>query len=156
MIEFMLGNKNEQMLAAHAHAPAVYAELERRLNAPSVYDEFLRWLATHGHDVPAECIERDWTQPYEAHPQMVQVFRRIYEQPDQSWYEYDMCEKLVDIEERFQLWRFRHMMTVRRIIGKKRGTGGSSGVGFLMQALGVMFFPELWDVRTELTPQTHA
>ena len=93
---------------------------------------------------------RDFTQPYESHPQVVQVLKTIYDDPEHWWDAYDMCEKLVDVEERFQLWRFRHMTTVKRIIGFAQGTGGSSGVGFLKKALDLTFFPELWDVRTQL------
>jgi len=149
-IEFMLGNKDAQTLGPHRHTPAVHEALTGLLQAPSLYDEFLRFLARRGHPVPAERVERDWTQPYEQHPGVVAVFKRIYEDVDRYWDEYEMAEKLVDLEERFQLWRFRHMMTVKRIIGFKQGTGGSSGVGFLRKALDLQFFPELWSVRTEL------
>jgi tryptophan 2,3-dioxygenase len=97
-------------------------------------------------------IERDWRQPYEKSAGVMEVFRIIYENPERYWDAYEMCEKLVDVEERFQLWRYRHMMTVMRVIGFKPGTGGSSGVGFLRKALDLRFFPELWDVRTELVP----
>lgn len=120
------------------------------LNAPSLYDEFLRHLARRGLPVPRELIERDFTQPYVRHPGLVPVFKTIYDDPRRWWDAYDMCEKLVDVEEAFQLWRFRHLKTVERIIGHKRGTGGSSGVGFLRQALEIVFFPELIDVRTEI------
>ena len=149
-LEFLLGNKDVQMLGPHRQNPAIYQWLKSLLVAPSVYDEFLRHLARNGHAVPPEVCDRDWSQPYEGHPAVVQVFRRIYENTTDCWNEYEMCEKLVDLEERFQLWRFRHMKTVQRIIGFKRGTGGSSGVGFLRKALELTFFPELWDVRTEL------
>ena len=149
-LEFLLGNKDAQMLGPHQHNPAIYQWLKSLLVSPSVYDEFLRHLARSGHPVPPEVCDRDWSQPYEGHPGVVQVFRRIYENTTGYWNEYEMCEKLVDLEERFQLWRFRHMKTVQRIIGFKHGTGGSSGVGFLRKALELTFFPELWDVRTEL------
>ena len=151
-IEFLLGNKDEAMLQPHRHHPANYAELERLLRAPSVYDEFLRHLHRKGHPIPATVLERDFSKPYERHPEVVAVFKRIYEDTERHWDAYEMAEKLVDVEERFQLWRFRHMMTVQRIIGFKQGTGGSSGVGFLKKALDQTFFPELWDVRTELQP----
>ena len=118
------------------------------LRAPSLYDEFLRHLARRGLPVPAQCIDRDFTQPYTRHPDLVPVFKTIYEHPRQWWDAYDMCEKLVDVEESFQLWRFRHMKTVERIIGHKTGTGGSSGVAYLKRALDQAFFPELIDVRT--------
>jgi len=151
-IEFVLGNKDANTLKPHQHDPPLYASLDARLRQPSVYDEFLRWLARHGHPVPKERVERDWTQPYERHPAVMQVFQRIYENTAEHWDAYEMAEKLVDVEERFLLWRFRHMKTVQRIIGFKPGTGGSSGVAFLKKALDVTFFPELWDVRTELQP----
>jgi tryptophan 2,3-dioxygenase len=133
-----------------AHDAAATAELTDALNSPSLYDEFLRYLHRHGHAVPAECVERDWSQPYVSNPALVPVFKKIYENPDQYWAEYAMAEQLVDVEESFQLWRFRHMKTVERIIGHRRGTGGSSGVGFLKQALELTFFPELLEVRTVL------
>ncbi|WP_257387138.1 tryptophan 2,3-dioxygenase [Tahibacter caeni] len=147
-IEFLLGNKNADMIAVFAHAPELQAQLRAALNAPSLYDEFLRHLARQGHAVPADCVERDWSQPYQRHPELVTVFRRIYENTDQHWSAYHLCEQLVDVEESFQLWRFRHMKTVERIIGFRRGTGGSSGVAFLKRALELTFFPELFEVRT--------
>src|SRR5262249_41781629 len=149
-IEFLLGNKDAQLLGLYRYDRALHQWLLGLLRRPSVYDEFLRYLHRRGHAVPPELVERDWSQPYEKHPQVVQVFRKIYENTDRYWDEYEMCEKLVDVEERFQLWRFRHMKTVQRIIGFKQGTGGSSGVNFLRKALELTFFPELWDVRTEL------
>lgn len=149
-IEFMLGNKNAAMLAVHRHDPRVHAWLKGLLEAPSLYDEFLRHLARRGMPVPAERVERDWSAPYERHPQVVAVFRRIYEDPQAHWDAYDMCEKLVDVEENFQLWRFRHVKTVERIIGYKPGTGGTAGVAFLRKTLERPLFPELIDVRTEI------
>jgi tryptophan 2,3-dioxygenase len=151
-VEFLLGNKDSQALGPFRHVPAVHAELERLLESPSLYDEFLRHLARTGHAVPEDRVQRDWRLPYEKSPAVMEVFRRIYENIDAHWDAYEMCEKLVDTEERFQLWRYRHMMTVMRIIGFKQGTGGSSGVNFLRRALDLRFFPELWDVRTELAP----
>ena len=148
-LEFLLGNKHAEMLDVFRHDAAAYAELEALLHAPSIYDEFLRHLARRGLPVPPERVERDWSQPYERHPGLVPVFRTIYADPRHWWDAYDMCEKLLDIEESFQLWRFRHLKTVERIIGHKPGTGGSSGVGFLTRALDVRFFPELIDVRGE-------
>ena len=149
-MEFMLGNKNAQMLKVFEHDPAAQAQLRAVLEAPSLYDEFLRYLARRGHAVPADLLERDWREPHRRHEGLLPVFRRIYEQPKEFWPEYHMCEQLVDIEESFQLWRFRHMKTVERIIGHRRGTGGSSGVSFLKKALELEFFPELLDVRTVL------
>ena len=148
MIEFLLGNKNADMLAVFNHDPARQAELRAVLEAPSLYDEFLRHLARAGHAIPADCVERDWSLPHRRRDDLVPVFKRIYENADEFWSEYHFCEQLVDVEESFQLWRFRHMKTVERIIGHKRGTGGSSGVGFLKKALDLTFFPELLEVRT--------
>ncbi len=149
-IEFMLGNKNAVRLELHAHDRKIKSFLEGLLRAPSLYDEFLRYLMRRGMAIPAERAERDWTQPYERHPAVVQVFKRIYEDPESHWAEYDMCEKLVDLEENFQLWRFRHVKTVERVIGFKRGTGGTAGVAFLRKTLETALFPELLDVRTEI------
>ena len=149
-IEFLLGNKQARMLDVFRYDAATHAELAALLRAPSLYDEFLRHLAGRGLPVPAACVERDWSQPYERHPDLVPVFKAIYDDPRHWWDAYDMCEKLVDVEEAFQLWRFRHMKTVERIIGHKHGTGGSTGVGFLKQALELRFFPELIDVRTAI------
>jgi tryptophan 2,3-dioxygenase len=150
MIEFMLGNKNAQMLKLFDYDPAAQAQLREVLEAPGLYDEFLRYLARHGHAVPAAKLERDWTEAYQRHEGLLPVFKRIYEQRAAFWAEYHMCEQLVDVEGSFQLWRFRHMKTVERIIGHRRGTGGSSGVAFLKKALELEFFPELLDVRTIL------
>jgi tryptophan 2,3-dioxygenase len=150
VIEFLLGNKNAQMLRVFEHDPAAQAQLRAVLEAPGLYDEFLRYLARRGHPVPAERTERNWSEPYQRHEQLLPVFKRIYEERATFWPEYHMCEQLVDVEESFQLWRFRHMKTVERIIGHRRGTGGSSGVAFLKKALELEFFPELLDVRTVL------
>jgi tryptophan 2,3-dioxygenase len=152
-IEFLLGNKDPNTLLPHRHTPERHAWLEGLLAQPSLYDEFLRALARAGLPVPKERLERDFREPYEPHPGVTAVFRTIYEDPERHWNAYEMAEKLVDVEERFQLWRYRHMMTVMRIIGFRKGTGGSSGVGFLRKALDLRFFPELWDVRTELSPR---
>ncbi len=149
-IEFLLGNKNEAMLRVFAHDPDGRVELERALAAPSLYDEFLMYLSRFGHDIPASHLQRDWRRPHVSDPALQPVFERIYENTDVYWREYALCEDLVDLETQFQLWRFRHMRTVMRIIGFKRGTGGSSGVGFLKQALELTFFPELFEVRTSI------
>lgn len=151
-IEFLLGNKNAQRLALYEHDPGTKSGLESLLRSPSLYDEFLRYLARRGMPVPPERVERDWSQPYERHSQVVAVFKEIYENTGPYWAEYDMCEKLVDVEENFQLWRFRHVKTVERVIGFKRGTGGSAGVAFLRRTLDTPLFPELIDVRTHLGP----
>jgi tryptophan 2,3-dioxygenase len=150
LIEFLLGNKNADMLAVFAHDEAAQERLRAVLEAPSLYDEFLRHLARAGHPVPAACVERDWREPHARSAELVPVLAAIYESPEAFWEDYELCEELVDVEESFQLWRFRHMKTVERIIGYKRGTGGSSGVGFLRRALDLTFFPELLEVRTSI------
>ena len=147
-IEFLLGNKNAGMLKVFDHDPDAQAQLRDVLEAPSLYDELLRYLARRGHAVPATILQRDVREPHARTQDLVPVFKRIYENAREFWPEYHLCEQLVDIEESFQLWRFRHMKTVERIIGYRRGTGGSSGVGFLKKALELTFFPELLDVRT--------
>jgi len=149
-LEFLLGNKNADMLKVFEHEPETHGWLSTLLNQPSLYDEFLRHLARKGHPVPGEKVERDWSEPYEAHDGVTEVFRAIYSDTEAHWDAYEMAEKLLDIEESFQLWRFRHMKTVERVIGHKQGTGGSSGVGFLKRALDLQFFPELIEVRTHI------
>ena len=148
LVEFLLGNRNAEMLEVFAHEPTSRDRLALALRTPSLYDEFLRYLARHGHPVPAAVLTRDVSQPYTPNPDLVPVLRAIYADRDRFWPEYETCEELVDIEEIFQLWRFRHLKTVERIIGFQRGTGGSSGVSFLRQALDLTFFPELLQVRT--------
>ncbi len=151
MIEFLLGNKDEAALRVHKHDGARYERLERALRAPSIYDEFLAFMSRRGLPIPAGALDRDRTQPHHtSDPEVVSALRTVYENPDDYWDVYEIAEKLVDMEEAFQLWRFRHLKTVERIIGFKRGTGGSSGVNFLRKALDNVFFPELLDVRTEL------
>ncbi|MEV6595694.1 tryptophan 2,3-dioxygenase [Actinoplanes sp. NPDC051346] len=149
-VEFTLGNKDRRMLSIFDDDPSAKAMLTEALEAPSIYDEFLRLLARQGHAVPAALLERDVTQPYEFHPDLVPVFVTIYENKDKYWEAYEACEEFVDLEENFQFWRFRHLKTVERTIGFKRGTGGSSGVDFLRKALDLTFFPELYAVRTEI------
>ncbi|QNN47909.1 tryptophan 2,3-dioxygenase [Thermomonas brevis] len=151
-VEFLLGNKNAAMLKVFAHDAEGQATLDAALRAPSLYDEFLRYLARWGHPVPETHLVRDWTQPHVLDEALVPVFERIYEDTNRYWREYQLCEDLVDLETQFQLWRFRHMRTVMRIIGFKRGTGGSSGVSFLKRALDLTFFPELFEVRTSIGP----
>jgi len=148
-IEFLLGNKNAATIKVFEHNPEIHGDLERTLNAPSLYDEFLRYLARHGYAIPAEARERDWSQTYQRNDAIVSVFREIYADTRKHWEAYEMSEKLVDVEEYFQLWRFRHLKTVERIIGFRPGTGGSSGASFLRQALDLTFFPELLTSRTE-------
>jgi tryptophan 2,3-dioxygenase len=149
-IEFLLGNKKASLVELQRHDPATFEYLSGLLRSPSLYDEFLRYLARKGMPVPAERVERDWSQPYARHPGVTAVFKSVYENTERYWAEYDMCEKLVDVEENFLLWRFRHVKTVERIIGFKRGTGGTAGVPFLRSTLELSLFPELIDVRTEI------
>ncbi len=149
-VEFLLGNKNPAMIGVFAHDPDLRDQLVADLESPSLYDAFLHHLSRRGHDVPLAVLERDLSEPYEAHPGVVEMLRKIYADPHDHWEAYEACEELVDVEESFQLWRFRHLKTVERIIGHKRGTGGSSGVDFLRRALDLTFFPELLDVRTHI------
>jgi tryptophan 2,3-dioxygenase len=149
-IEFLMGNKSARLLELQRHDPPAHERLKRLLESPSIYDEFLRHLARRGMPVPAERVERDWSRPYERHPGVTAVLKAIYLDPKTHWDAYDMCEKLVDVEENFQLWRFRHVKTVERIIGFKPGTGGTAGVAFLRRTLEAPLFPELIDVRTEI------
>lgn len=150
LVEFLLGNKNRDLLAVFRHHPQQHDLLRDALEARSLYDEFLALLRRRGHAIPASHLQRDFSQPYQASAGVVQALHAIYAEPGEHWTEYELAERLVDVEESFQLWRFRHMKTVERIIGYKHGTGGSSGVGFLKQALDLTFFPELWQVRTEI------
>ena len=150
MIEFLLGNKHAGMVRVFSYDPEAQAALQAVLEAPSLYDEFLMYLSRQGHPVPEHHLDRDWAEPHRRNEDLVPVFKTIYDHPGEHWAAYDLCEKLVDVEESFQLWRFRHMKTVERVIGFKTGTGGSSGVDFLKRALDLTFFPELLDVRTKI------
>lgn len=149
-LEFMFGNKRAGMLAPHAHRPDLHDPLEKVFKAPALYDETLRLLARRGFELPKECLERDWTQTYQASPAVTDAWRQIYQDTQAHWELYELGEKLVDLEDWFRQWRFRHLTTVARIIGERRGTGGTDGVGYLRKAMDIRFFPELWDVRTEL------
>ncbi|WP_067201927.1 tryptophan 2,3-dioxygenase [Microbacterium sp. XT11] len=149
-VEFALGNKNEKMLGVFRDHPANLALLTAEWERPTLYDEFLRFAARRGLPVPAEILDRDVRQPYRETPELVPAIREIYQDPQHHWDLYEACEDLVDLEDNFQFWRFRHLKTVARTIGNKVGTGGSSGVGFLQRALDLTFFPELYTVRTEI------
>ncbi|HEX7341430.1 MAG TPA: tryptophan 2,3-dioxygenase family protein [Rhodanobacteraceae bacterium] len=151
MVEFLFGNKHAEMLAVFAHDLPAQEALRQVLAAPSLYDAALRWLARRGHAIPADVLERDVSQGWRREEGLLPVYQRIYQRHTEFWPEYALCETLVDIEESFQRWRFRHMKAVERIIGYRHGTGGSSGVGFLKKALDLTFFPELLEVRTVLT-----
>jgi tryptophan 2,3-dioxygenase len=149
-IEFSLGNKNAAMLRPHAHRPDLLATVQTAFEAPSLYDLALQRLAHAGLAVPEGHLQRDWTQPYVASEAVMQAWLSVYRQPEQHWALYQLGEKLTDLEDAFRLWRFRHVTTVERVIGFKRGSGGTSGVGYLRQMLDVVLFPELWQLRTHL------
>jgi tryptophan 2,3-dioxygenase len=149
-IEFRLGNKNAAMLKPHAHAPERLAQVEAAYRAPSLYDEALRLLARRGIAVPATHTARDWTQPYTASPEVEQAWLAVYRDPSKHWDLYQLGEELTDLEDAFRLWRFRHVTTVERVIGFKRGTGGTGGVSYLRKMLDVVLFPEIWTLRTSL------
>ncbi len=149
-IEFALGNKNGAMLKPHAHRPELLQKVEAAYRAPSLYDEALRLLARQGLPVPADHLERDWTQPYAASEAVEAAWLRVYRDPHQYWDLYQLGEKLTDLEDAFRVWRFRHVTTVERIIGFKRGTGGTGGVSYLRKMLDVVLFPEIWKLRTDL------
>lgn len=149
-IEFKLGAKNALMLKPHAHRPDIYEPLLAAFNAPSLYDEALRLLARHGQPVPEDILQRDLTKPHQADPRIEDIWGTVYRESDSHFDLYELAEELVDVEDSFQQWRFRHMKTVERIIGMRQGTGGSAGVPYLRQALERSFFPELWSVRGKL------
>ncbi len=149
-VEFLLGNKNADMVRVFEHDERARTGLEALLAEPTLYDEFLRLLARRGYPVPAAALDRDVTKPYRLVPELVEVFASVYAAPDEHWGVYETCEELVDVEDLFQQWRFRHLQVVTRTIGHKAGTGGSSGVDFLRRALDLTFFPELYEVRTEV------
>ena len=149
-IEFKLGNKNAAMLKPHAHRPEILARVEAAWRAPSLYDESLRLLARRGIAVPAANLERDWTQAHSVSDGVEQAWLIVYRDPKQHWDLYQLGEELTDLEDAFRLWRFRLVTTVERVIGFKRGTGGTSGVGYLRKMLDVVLFPEIWRLRTAL------
>jgi tryptophan 2,3-dioxygenase len=149
-IEFTLGNKNAAMLKPHAHRAELLAQVQAAHDAPSLYDESLRLLARRGLAVPAASLERDWTQPHVVNDIVEQAWLVVYRDPDAHWDLYQLGEELTDLEDAFRLWRFRHVTTVERIIGFKRGTGGTSGVSYLRKMLDVVLFPEIWKLRTDL------
>ena len=154
LLEFLLGNKNPAMIAVFAHHPEQQQILQDALDAPSLYDEFLLFLARRGYAVPAAVLDRGWRRPHTLDQDLVEMFVGIYADPDAQWDVYETCEELIDVEDTFQTWRFRHLKTVERVIGFKKGTGGSSGVSFLRRALDLTFFPELYAVRTEIGQNT--
>ncbi len=150
LVEILLGAKDERMLVPHKHRPEIYSRLREAFNGPSIYDEAIALVARAGFDVPKELLERDFSKTHTHNDALRDIWLVVYREPERHFELYELAEELVDVEDRFQQWRFRHMKTVERIIGYKKGTGGSSGVGFLKTALDRTFFPELWAVRTEL------
>jgi tryptophan 2,3-dioxygenase len=149
-IEFALGNKKAAMLKPHAHRPDLLARVQAAFEAPSLYDESLRLLARRGLPVPESHVQRDWREPYPASDAVEQAWLVVYRDPSRHWDLYQLGEELTDLEDAFRLWRFRHVTTVERVIGFKRGTGGTSGVGYLRKMLDVVLFPEIWKLRTDL------
>jgi tryptophan 2,3-dioxygenase len=149
-LEFLLGNKNKKLVEVHRHDPDVYEDLRRVLEQPGLYDVVLRKLSNVGFDIDGEKLERDFSLPYEPNDSVQAAWYAIYSDPDKYFELYELAEKLVDIEDSFQNWRFKHMYTVQRIIGSRPGTGGSSGVPFLKKAIETSFFPELFAIRTDL------
>ncbi len=150
LLEFLLGNKERSYLPVYAQQPQWHARLVAALEAPSLFEVFLQFLARAGFDVPPEVVTRDFSERRDVHPGVVAVLKEIYASPDDQWANYEACEALLDVANNFHFWRFHHMKTVERIIGHKRGTGGSSGVAFLKRALEIEIFPELIRVRTEI------
>lgn len=149
-IEFSMGNKNRAMLKPHEHRADLLAQVQAAYEAPSLYDEALRLMARRGLAVPASHTERDWTQPYMENDAVEQAWLTVYRNPEKHWDLYQLGEELTDLEDAFRLWRFRHVTTVERVIGFKRGTGGTGGVSYLRKMLDVVLFPEIWKLRTDL------
>jgi tryptophan 2,3-dioxygenase len=149
-IEFLLGNKNKALIEVHKSNPVVYQELQDLLIKPSLYDEVIKALNNQGFEIDRTTLKRDYSEPYQSSQSVLNAWITIYKNADKHFEFYELAEKLVDIEDAFQQWRFKHMYTVQRIIGNKMGTGGSSGVGFLKKALDISFFPELFELRTHL------
>jgi tryptophan 2,3-dioxygenase len=150
LLECLLGHKRPEMLALFRHHPDIQAELAAELGTPSLYDEAIRLLAKRGMPIAADCLERDWRQPYRADASVRGAWAQVYRDPSAHWDLYELAEELIDLEDWSRQWRFRHVTTVERIIGRRTGTGGSSGVDYLQRRLEVCYFPELWQLRTEL------
>ena len=150
MLEFLIGNKNADTIKVFRNDPPTHEMLERALKAPSLYDEVLRLLSRRGFELPPETVDRDFTQPYQASKPVAAAWLSVYHNSEKEWELYEMAERLVDLDYKFQLWRFSHVKTVERIIGNKRGTGGTGGVSYLTKALELKFFPELWTIRTSM------
>ncbi|MEL7535731.1 MAG: tryptophan 2,3-dioxygenase family protein [Pseudomonadota bacterium] len=150
LVEFLLGNRNAALAELHKHSDYWYTRLKQTLSAPSVYDEFLISMCRQGFDIPEVCTERDFSHTRDVNTGVVRALKAIYNDPETHWPQYEICESMMDVANNFQLWRFSHMKSVERVIGHKRGTGGSSGVSFLKRAMDEEFFPELIQVRTEI------
>jgi tryptophan 2,3-dioxygenase len=150
LLEFLFGNKNAEMVKVHQRDARAFELLERALMAPSLYDEVLRLLSRRGYEIPSDYLERDFSQPYRASKQVAGAWLGVYHNADKDWDLYDLAERLVDLDQSFQLWRCHHLKTVERIIGYKPGTGGTGGVSYLAKALELKFFPELWQIRTSM------
>lgn len=150
VLEFLLGNKNADFVKVFRADPPAFERVNRALHSPSLYDESLRLLSRRGFDIPRDYVDRDWTEPYRPSKQVAVAWLGVYRAVDEHWELYELAEKLVDLDHKFQLWRFSHMKTVERIIGYKRGTGGTGGVSYLVKALELRLFPELWTIRTSM------
>lgn len=150
LLEFLLGNKNADLVNVHRADSEAYVALTRALKAPSLYDEVLRLLSRRGYGIPEDYLMRDFSQPYRASKQVAGAWLGVYHNAEKDWDLYELAEKLVDLDHKFQLWRCHHLKTVERIIGYKAGTGGTSGVSYLAKALELKFFPELWQIRTSM------
>ncbi len=150
LLEFVIGNKHAAMIEVFRKEPENYAALQRALASPSIYDEALRLLSRRGFEIPAESLDRDWTQSYVPNKQVAAAWLAVYHSVDDHWDLYDLAERLLDLDHKFQLWRYNHVKTVERIIGYKRGTGGTGGVSYLNKLLDLQFFPELWSIRTAM------
>lgn len=150
LLEFILGNKNADMVRVHRREPAAQEALKRALESPSFYDEVLRLLSRRGYGVPEDYLSRDFSQPYVASKQVAGAWLGVYHNAKEDWDLYELAESLVDLDHKFQLWRFHHLKTVERIIGYKPGTGGTGGVSYLAKALELRLFPELWQIRTSM------
>jgi tryptophan 2,3-dioxygenase len=150
MLEFLLGNKHPQMVEVHKRDPEATAALQSTLEAPSIYDEALRLLSRRGYGIPEDYLTRDFKEPYVASKQVAGAWLGVYHNAEKDWDLYELAERLVDLDQKFQLWRCHHLKTVERIIGYKPGTGGTGGVSYLAKALELKFFPELWQIRTSM------
>ena len=150
LLEFMLGNKHPAMVAVHRRDPKGQEQLQRALETPSLYDEVLRLLSRRGYGIPESLLSRDFTAPYESNKPVAGAWLGVYHNAEKDWDLYELAERLIDLDQKFQLWRCHHLKTVERIIGNKMGTGGSSGVSYLAKALELKFFPELWQIRSSM------